>query len=616
MPQRTQLFELLPWIGGLNTSTDPSLIGPNQLTVCDNVTFGPDGVKSKRDGINMDWDSGSNASRTIIRAHDFWFGSSSRTQRKVAVTSDGKVYSYASDGTRTELTVGGQAWSGTLTSCSIITFNNLCLIAVSGSSNTMKYWDGDLTHKVLDLYSDYSNTSISRASSGTTRTLVFNQAFGGANGSTVVITGAGDDAYNGTFTVASVTQTTVPNDTITYTGSSSLNESTAADTGITVGALAPKGSILREHGGRVYCNNKASLDSLEYCSPFDHTEWNGTGDSGAIPIGTGDGDPNGISAIFPTFQADLFVSKKTKLYRLVGTDPETIVIKKITDGLGCVSHNSVALVEQSDCLFVSEKGVHSLVTTDQFGDFASTYISKNIQTTFNEDFSAAQLPVCQAAYIPNLNAVAFAFTEESAANRVYSETSSNNAVYFYDIPSKEWYRWFDVPCASLMAASDSDKTRLYFGSHQGRMLKAFNSTNYDLDTSGTQKAVKLRLVTGQISLDGSRFTQKALKRFILYYRPEARHTISVTIKVDGQSIPTQNFFSFSRTSGGTPLGTGFVLGSTPLGSPSNFGPHIRTAYGVGRGFRITIEQSDVDAPAELQGIALEFEPAGVSYRSA
>ena len=46
MPARTQLFQLLPWIGGVNTSQDDSLIPPNQLVRADNCIFDTKGSRN------------------------------------------------------------------------------------------------------------------------------------------------------------------------------------------------------------------------------------------------------------------------------------------------------------------------------------------------------------------------------------------------------------------------------------------------------------------------------------------------------------------------------------------------------------------------------------------
>jgi hypothetical protein len=93
---------------------------------------------------------------------------------------------------------------------------------------------------------DYLNTVPTvthRSSSGTTRTLVFSSTLQATSpnnnklvtGEKIVITSTGSESsYTGEFTVASITTTTVTNDTITYTAGSSLTESSTATSTLTV----------------------------------------------------------------------------------------------------------------------------------------------------------------------------------------------------------------------------------------------------------------------------------------------------------------------------------------------------------------------------------------------
>lgn len=526
MASRTQLFQMLPWTGGLNTSVDESLIPANQLTVADNIIFDTRGSRRKRDGINHDYDDLSADSTSVLGLLDYWFGATARSQRLMSVRSDRKVYSI-NGGTTSLLTDAGTAWTGTLTAASLLTFNNLCLIAVSGTGNVIKKWSG--SGDIADL--------------------------------------------DGT---------------------------------------PPAASILREHLGRIWCNDKTNPDRLHYSETHDHTQWNGAGDSGAIDIGVGDGDPEGITAIFPTFKGELFVAKRTKLYRISGYTPETFQVTLVSSGVGCVSHNSVAPIDQDDVMWVSEKGVHSLSATASFGDFTSNHVSIDIQRTFNNDFERTRLKYVWGAYLPNINSVAFTFTETASANRSLTSNSVNNAVYLYNIPLKAWYRWSDIPCQSMIVANDSDQKRFYFGTHTGRVSKSFNETNYDINGSGTNIAIRMRVVTGQIFPDQNPYGLKGLKRFILYYRPRGNHTVNVTVQLDNFGINSENQLVFSETSGTALLGSTFVLGSSVLAYEVVLGPYARTIDGIGRGVKISIEQSQIDSEVEIQGFALEFEPAGTA----
>lgn len=523
MAVRLQTFAQLPWVGGLNTSLDESMVPPNQLTVADNVIFAERGSKKKREGYNYDYDDISAGSVNVIGLHDFWFGATTRTQRLIRVGSDRSIKS-DNAGTTTALTDAGTAWAGTLTKCSMLTFNNLCLIAVDGSNNVVKKYAGSGDVEDLD-------------------------------------------------------------------------------------GTPPQASLLREHLGRVWTNDKTRPDRLHYSETSDHTKWNGLGDSGAIDIGIGDGDPEGITG-FASFKGVLFVWKRTKLYKVVGEYPETFQVVLVSNGVGCVAHNSIASIDTEDLVWVSDKGVHSLQATDAYGDFSSAYVSVDIQRTFNDDISRSRLPYVWAGYLPSINSVAFTFTEESPLNRSLTTTTVNNTLYLYNFSLKAWSRWPDLPCQSLIVANDADKRRFYLGTHTSRVIKTFNGTNYDISSAGSNAAIRLRVKTGIIFVDGSPFNWKGLKNFTLYYTPRGQHVITAAIRLDNKRLSNENSLSFSESTGATPLGTGFILGSTPLGSSVILGAYTRMVDGYGKGIQLEITQADVGSDVEIQGFSLSYEVSG------
>lgn len=514
MPLRTRLFRQFPWIGGVNTALDESTIPPNALTVAENCEFGTRGSRKKRDGINYDWDDGSNASASIIGLHDFWFGATARSQRIVGVTSDKKFYSY-NGGTRSADLFAGTAWASSVSTASFETLNNLAILAVDGTGNVMKKWNG--SGNIADL-----------------------------------------------------------------------------------GGTPPVASICRVHLGRLWTNDKTNPDRLHYSTTANPEEWNGTGDSGAIDIGVGDGDQSGITAIFPSYRGTLFVAKRTKLYRISGFTPETFRIEIVSNGIGCESHNSVCSVDQDDIAWVSARGVHSLTTTASFGDFEGSFLSADIQPNFSEVFSRARFTKIWGAYVPEINSIAFTFTEEDIG------TTANNSIWLYNLPLKTWYSWPNVSCESMILANDADRKRLYVGTNTARVGKTFNGTNYDVSTSGTNTAINFEVATGIIYVDEDPYSVKAFKKFTLFYRPVGTHTITVNVKIDNFS--TQSF-TYSGTGSTDLLGSTFILGSSILGVTGIMAPYTEQIEGYGRGVKVTITQTGTDQEVDIQGFAIEYEGA-------
>ena len=52
MPRRTQLYQKIPWNGGINTAMDAGIIDDNDLVTADNVVFSISGARLKREGFD------------------------------------------------------------------------------------------------------------------------------------------------------------------------------------------------------------------------------------------------------------------------------------------------------------------------------------------------------------------------------------------------------------------------------------------------------------------------------------------------------------------------------------------------------------------------------------
>jgi len=643
----TQLFQQFPWQGGVNTSVDKGLIPVNQLVQADNVIFDTRGSRKKREGINFDFDDGSTSTDEIIGLVDFFFGLA-KTHRIVGVTAPSaggaSVFSWnPSDGARTTLTVDGTAITTPTTSYWEV-LNNRAILGTDGASNVLKSWDG--TNNVKDLGEQESATILcvaDVADSLDATFFVLQDVAGGVafwfdvddSGTTIP---AGASAENRAIeittivtndsaaTVAAAVQVaidadgqfsaTVLTDTVTATAfnGGNLTDFADGDAGFTFtatdGISPPKGQYLSSHLGRLWTNDKTNKDRLHYSSTANVDQWLGFGDSGAIDIGVGDGDPDGITAIFPTFKGQLFVAKQTKLYRITGFFPETFQVELISSGIGCISHNSIAQIDQSDMFFLSERGVHSLAASVQFGDFDSTFVSTDIQKTINDDWLKSRLKFSWGAYLNEINSYALAVTDEDISS------VNNQAIWLYNIPGKSWYRWgtpsTGVACASLITVNDTDQNRFYLGSNTTKLAQTQTGTRSDTNEAGTSLGIILKVKTGQIFPDKNPYTVKGFKRFALIYTPSGTHTVTIKFKIDDFD---QQSLVFSATNAGDLLGSTFVLGQSVLGSSFTLAPNALTIDGYGRSFQVTIEQSGTDEELEIQGFTVEYDTAGTKQET-
>jgi len=363
----------------------------------------------------------------------------------------------------------------------------------------------------------------------------------------------------------------------------------------------PNASIVRSHLGRLWTNDRDNPDRIHFSETNNPLKWIGAGDSGALDIGIGDGDPEGITAIFPSFKGSLFVAKRNRLYRITGFTPLTFQVTLISNSIGCTSHNAVAIIDQDDIYWLSDRGVHSLAATEKFGDFEGGFVSKKIQRTFNETFNRSQFQKAFMSYLPELNSLALTISEGTE--------SSHNDLYLYNKEQQAWYRWPDISCTSLATVTDSDQRRFYLGTSTTRISRTFNGVVDDTRGTGVSSNVKMTAASGVLYVDGSPYTTKAFKKISLLYEPIGTYKLDAKIKID--NLPEQTV-SFSDAGFSPLLGSTFILGETILGVVRAITSYVASIDGYGRGIKVTLQEFTSLAEANVQGFMIEFEPAGDS----
>lgn len=530
MPLRTQLFSMVPWVGGLDTSQDEAMIQPNMLRIAENVVFGVRGSRQKRDGINHNWASHSTSNVSVVALHDYWFQQGAvKTKYIVSIREDGSIYAYDDSGIPTDITPTSFAWTS-VPRATMAVFGNILIMGAEGTGNALMYWDGVAANAAR--LQDHPLYEV------------------------------GDPA-------------------------------------------PPDGWILRTHFGRILCNDKANPDFLHFSETNNPLKWLGAGDSGGFPVEEGDGDPEGITAIFPTFKGQLFVGKATKIYNLSDPDISISPIRLYTEGVGVVGPNAIAPVDVDDVYWASDKGIHRLSDSNTSGGFKANFVSATIQETFNNSFERSRFKYTQARYHPPTNSVAFTFTSNG-------DTVADQ-LYLYNIPGEAWYQWTGLECESLVVASDSDTKRFYFGRSDGKVSKSEVDSFSDTDVNGTEQGITMRLRTGFIFPDGNPYTYKGFKKFALVYRPDADHALTVCITIDNHE---QQCYTYTPPDTLPLLGVSFILGVSSLGDNGVMAPYAFPIDGYGRGFSVEMTQEGTDEQVEIQGFIVEYEAASTKQEVA
>jgi hypothetical protein len=520
MAKRTQLFQLMPWLGGRNTTLDPAILEAGQLSIADNTLFSTDMARRKRPGFAYLDSSSIGASVVLQGLIDYWANVASvKTQRIVGVTSEPAIYSYTSAGTRTALTKHSTA-TALVAGFSYVSMEviNEDLIIAFDNATSPKKWDNQSGTEWKDLAGSPPNFAFSRG-----------------------------------------------------------------------------------HKNRLFAAGvKANPDRLYYSSVDNHEEWNGAGTSGAIDIKPGDGDPEGITAIFPTIKGALFVAKRDRLYRVDTTsaDDADWSVTEVSAGIGCAGHNLVAAVGQDDVVYVSDKGVHALSTTAAYGDFVASFLSKNTQKEMN-DWNKARFKAMQLCYVPEISSVVIAVSPEGFGE--------NAELHLYNVDDKGWYRFPDIYAGSICRAKLDSRDVLLMGNNAGRLSQLTNNTINDYGA-----AIPWRVKTGVIYPDGSPKTVKGFKKLSLFYKPKLDSTITAKFKIDNYA---EQSLSFDIEGEYDLLGSTFVLGSSVLGLQQALPAVTLPVDGYGRGFSLELSQSAVDQDVEIYGFAVEYEAAGDKQES-
>lgn len=565
-------------------------------------------------------------SAAVIAVHDYWYFDAAyvKQQLLMAYTADKKLFSFDAGGRRTEIT--GQAETTTIV-CRADSGGDLndTYFYLSGANNTTLYY----------VWYNINSAGTDPAIAGRTGIEVA-AATGAADTAIASATQAAIDAVTGLTATVSTATVTVTNDTagaatdavdvstsqtitttvqgatlpnttletvrmLTFANKLVITFDDAGDYPVLYDPIAdaatyvilpnaPDASVMREHFSRLFANDKSEPDRLHYCAPFDLTTWLGAGDSGALDIGTGDGDERGITTIMPSFKGRLFVAKSSKLYQLSGDSPEWYRIDTVSDGIGSLSHSACVSVDQDSVLYMSRRGIHSVAATSSYGDFEGAYISADIQPTFN-GWNTGVLRYSSATYIPTLNSIAFTIAERGS--------SVPSAVWLYNLSFKAWYRWPKLEAYSITTHLVDSVPQMIFGNGAGRIVSTQNGSYTDYGTV----PISYRVKTGVIYPDRQLQSMKAFKRLTFFYRPLGSFRFTAQVKVD--RAPSQSI-AFEQTSSGDLLDVDFILGSSVLGTSGEMAPFTITVDGYGRGISLEITNDEAAEQVAIYGFAIEY----------
>lgn len=290
---------------------------------------------------------------------------------------------------------------------------------------------------------------------------------------------------------------------------------------------------------------------------------------------------------------------------MVGNTPETYKIEPVTFGLGCISHNSAVAVDMDDIYFASERGFHSLVVTEKFGDFEGAFLSASIQNDFLE-LSMLHKPYIQGVWIPSSNSVMW---------NVSRDGTTMDTIWLHDVRFKAWYKWDGALPSALFKVEDvaTKIKKAYFGDTTGRVSRT-QEEGVKHDYAAT--AITQTVSTPFIYPDNDPATIKGIKKIGIWVKMPEAESVTVTVELSGYNDKQTLVYTSNLTSTAK-LDIDFILGVNILDESGvlRMTPYTLPVDGYCSAVKLTFTNGDVDSYCAIFGFWIEWEPAGDTQES-
>lgn len=388
----------------------------------------------------------------------------------------------------------------------------------------------------------------------------------------------------------------------------------------TLAGSPPNFAITHKHRGRQWgANTTTNPSRLYYSVSGDPEDWAGVG-SGSIDIDPGDGDE--ITGIY-SFQGELFIFKGStnlSIYRLTGSTSSDFALLPFTKNISAAWQSSI-FQYNDDLLFWSPYGsLHSLKTTDRYGNFIQSYLNYPILSWCQERMSGNP-DRWQAAVDPRKGYGVYNFFDNHARTSPQYGVNANNMTLLMDFrfmndqnPYPRFGLWSYLRCHSVgIAGSESGTPRFHMGDEWG-YIHDFNQV-WTVDSSGSTYGHRDTAIRSQITTP-----------FLSYGPPvETKTIINVSINLSPTSHDTTTVqFNYANESGGVsevdfsrsfgvPLDT-FVLGTDSLAVESSRVTMYEPMAGEFRTAQYSLTVED-DKKFTIDNFGVLIAPSGESLES-
>ena len=382
----------------------------------------------------------------------------------------------------------------------------------------------------------------------------------------------------------------------------------------TLGGSPPAGRGAVFHLNRVWiwsANDNPSR--ITYGSSTDIEDYTGA-DTGFIDIDPDDGDRIVGCAVY---KKKLIVFKgpnKGSIHVISGTAPtgsDAFARTPLTRGIALQSHHSIISVND-DIWFWSNRGVHSLAATDQFGDYAGAFLTRFLHSFFRTQVNRAGFGRVQGV----------SYDEKGTALWVYpgSGSATNNRTFGLSYLNAEtglkaftWTRGGASACIRINPSSMQHEIAFGGVSNGYVTLQDQPAREIAPNTAYSMRQVTPHLLFAEHDAAGRPrpYGVGTIVRLGLRSVSTGNWDVHVTMQRDSVESTghTFNQGALLTTTGGFILGTS-RLGFDTFGGGSAGGPQLQwsKADGQARSVQFTITQGGWLEDAHLQELVFDWKP--------
>lgn len=561
MASKTLQFSLHPALGGLDISTDPSVLDANFLTVANNVEYLEGGQRRKRGGTAVYSTAlanpGGGAAPVTSTGTNTFLPANSNPQ-PVRALADFWTYGTTITPTQSLLAIAGNSIFGSTGSGSWTPITTASSFGSTGSTNT---------------------------------TITLAGGFGVCN-----------DPVGTTLPVAVTSGLALKQ--FNSSGNASLPIYTAAS----------------YHLNRLWTGGLSTAPSaVNYTAANNIFDSTGT-DTGGFTVAIGDGDQ--VMGLSNPFYGSIYVWKGPQfgsVWQISGNTPSAFVLSEVAHGAPLL--NPKALISTpTDIYWMSNYGIHSLQTTVKFGNVEQAFLSLPIQALWRSRLiNRTSLNQVWGGWAPDRNIVFWAVTPNGFTNQLWL------LVYNYALSDpkpggkKFWSIWVlpngltagtTVITPAAIDPNHASDPHIWFGESDGQVYVANqDASDSQFNDAGAPYTFTIKSPTitryPAPQQPTPETAEKNHRGVAVYFNPRTPSaTATLTVNVD-QRVQQ---YTLALGGAGARLDSTFILDTSPL-SGGDFNYVETPIDDRGRSISLQIDQTGLNQDCEIFGYSVRYDPA-------